>query len=91
MTRATRAMSLADFDEAEVAASGKRAALRVVAGMTREKNRPDARDDAVANWRTVVRLAHRCGASPREIAEAAGVSPAAVSKICGAREAVSRR
>ena len=79
----TRVLTLADFDEAEIAASSKRAALRFVAGMTREKDRPDARDDAESNWRTAVRLARRW-ASVGEIAEAAGASPDEISEICAA-------
>lgn len=86
----TRALTLDDFDEAEIAASSKRAALGFLAGMTREKDRPDARDDADSNWRFAVRFARRW-ASVEEIAEAAGITPDAVSKICEAEEAASRR
>ena len=86
----TRALTLDDFDEAEIAASSKRAALRFVAGMTREKDRPDARDNAVFNWRFAVRLAYRW-ASVEEIAEAAGASVDAVSEICEDQEAASSR
>ena len=86
----TRALTLDDFDEAEIAASSKRAALRVVVGMTREKDRPDARDNAVFNWRFAVRLAYRW-ASVEEIAEAAGASVDAVSEICEDQEAASSR
>ena len=78
----TRPMSVADLDPAEVAASGKRAALRLVASMTRKKNEPNARDEARSHWRTAVRLAYRCGASPIEIGRVAGTSPDAISKIC---------
>ncbi len=85
----TRALTLDDFDEAEIAASSKRAALRVVVGMTREKDRPDARDNAVFNWRFAVRLAYRW-ASVEEIAEAAGTSVDAVSEICEDQEAAPR-
>ncbi|MCY4423989.1 MAG: hypothetical protein OXC06_13085 [Acidimicrobiaceae bacterium] len=77
----TRALTLDDFDATEIAASSKRAALRFVAGMTREKDRPDARDTAVSNWRAAVRLAHRW-ASVAEIAGATGASPEAISAIC---------
>ena len=84
----TRALTLDDFSEAEIAATNKRTAIRLVAGMTREKDRPDARDDAVRNWRFAVRLARRW-VSVEEIAEAAGVSPDAVSKIWEAEEAAS--
>ncbi|MYI15294.1 MAG: hypothetical protein F4108_06225 [Acidimicrobiaceae bacterium] len=86
----TRALTLDDFSAAEIAASSKRAALRFLAGMTHEKDRPDARDDAVRNWRFAVRFARRW-ASVEEIAEAAGIPPDTVSKICEAREAASRR
>ena len=86
----TRALTLDDFSEAEIAATNKRTAIRLVAGMTREKDRPDARDDAVRNWRFAVRFARRW-ASIEEIAEAAGVLPDAVSEICEAEEAASRR
>ena len=84
----TRALTLDDFSEAEIAATNKRTALRLVAGMTREKDRPDARDTAVRNWRFAVRFARRW-ASVEEIAEAAGISPDAVTEICEARKAAS--
>ena len=77
----TRALTLDDFTEAEIAASSKRAALSFLAGMTQEKDRPDARDDAVRNWRFAVSFARRW-ASIEEIAEAAGTSPEEVSEIC---------
>ncbi len=86
----TRALTLDDFDEAEIEASSKRAALRFLAGMAREKDRPDARDDAVRNWEFAVSFAYRW-ASVEEIAEAAGASADAVSEICEAREAASSR
>ncbi len=86
----TRALTLDDFDEAEIAASSKRAAIRFVAGMTQEKDRPDARADAVRNWRFAVRFARRW-ASVEEVAEAAGTSPDTVSKICECEEAAARR
>ncbi len=86
----TRALTLDDFSEAEIAASSKRAALGFLAGMTREKDRPDARDTAVGNWRFAVRFARRW-ASVEEIAEAAGVSTDEVSEICEDREAASSR
>ena len=84
----TRALTLDDLSEAEIAASSKRAAIRLVAGMAREKDRPDARDTAVRNWRFAVRFARRW-ASVEEIAEAAGISPDAVVEICKDREAAS--
>ena len=84
----TRALTLDDFSEAEITASSKRAALRFAAGMRRERDRPDARDDAVRNWRLAVELAHRW-ASVEEIAEATGASPYEIAEICEDREAAS--
>ena len=84
----TRALTLDDFSEAEIAATNRRTALRLVAGMTREKDRPDARDTADRNWRAVVRLAHRW-VSVEEIAEATGASPDEIAEICEDREAAS--
>ena len=87
----TRALTLDDFSEAEIAASSKRAALSFLAGMTSEKDRPDARDDAVRSWELAVSLARRW-ASIEEIAEAAGTSPDVVAKICEEdRKAASSR
>ena len=88
---AAGAVSREDLDEAVVAASSKRAALKVVAYMTGEKRRPDATDETLSDWETVVRLAHRTGASPQQIADASGTTPAAISEICGVREVASSR
>lgn len=88
---AAGAVSREDLDEAVVAASSKRAALKVVAYMTGEQKRPDATDETRSDWETVVRLAHRTGASPQQIADASGTTPDAISEICGAREAASSR
>lgn len=65
-----------DLDEIEVSSSAKGAALRVVERVTQEKV------DVSEQWETAVRLAHANGASLREIAEVAGVSPQTISNLC---------
>lgn len=65
-----------DLTDLEVSASAEQAALRVVDRLTREKN------DVSNQWATAVRLAHANGASLREIAEVAGVSPQSIANIC---------
>jgi DNA-binding MarR family transcriptional regulator len=65
-----------DLSRIEVSKSATDAALHVVERLKREK------DDVASQWETAIRLAHENGASLREIAEAAGVSPQTVSNIC---------
>lgn len=72
----SRTMSRWDLDDIEVSDSARGAALRVVERVTRDK------DEARALWETAVRLAHANGASLRDIAEAAGVSPQTIANIC---------
>ena len=64
-----------DLDEIEVSASAADAALRVVRRLS------DQRADLAAQWETAIRLAQANGASLREIASAADVSPQTVSTI----------
>jgi len=65
-----------DLDEIQVSHSAKEAALRVVEGITQDKQA------VAAQWATAVRLAHSNGASLRDIAKVAGTSPQTISKIC---------
>ncbi|CAN5595936.1 hypothetical protein BH20ACT2_BH20ACT2_03230 [soil metagenome] len=65
-----------DLSEIEISTSAEEAALRVVQRTTREK------EDAAAQWTTAIRLAHANGASLRDIAEVAQVSPQTVANIC---------
>ena len=67
-----------DLSEVEVSRSGKQAALNVVRRLTSQK------EDALGQWATAIRLAQANGASLRDIADAAGVSPQTVSNICAA-------
>ena len=66
-----------ELDDIEVSTSARGAALSVVERMTRDK------DEARALWETAIRLAHANGASLRDIAAAACVSPQTISNICG--------
>ncbi|MGI8939596.1 MAG: hypothetical protein ACR2JF_15560 [Iamia sp.] len=65
-----------DLSEIELSRSSVDAALNVVRRFTREK------DEAAAQWATAIRLAQANGASLRDIAAVAGVSPQTVSKVC---------
>ena len=64
-----------ELDEIEISKSGAEAALNVVRRLTRE------RDELNAQWATAMRLAQSNGASLREIAKAAGVSPQTVANL----------
>jgi DNA-binding CsgD family transcriptional regulator len=59
----------------EVSNSSREAALRVVERLTREK------EEIAAHWATAIRLAQDNGASLREIANAAKVSPQTVANL----------
>ena len=72
----SRTISRWDLDDLEVSSSAIGAALCVVERMTRQ------RDEARALWETAIRLAHVNGASLRDIAEVACVSPQTVANIC---------
>ena len=74
----SRTISRWELDGIDVSEGAQGAALRVVERMTGEK------DDVGARWETAVRLAHANGASLREIAEVAGVSPQTISNLCKA-------
>ena len=74
----SRTISRWELDEIDVSESAQGAALRVVERVTGEK------DDVGTRWETAVRLAHANGASLREIAEVAGVSPQTISNLCKA-------
>jgi hypothetical protein len=64
-----------DLADIEVSNSSREAALRVVARLTREK------DDVAAQWTTAIRLALDNGASLREVASEAKVSPQTVANL----------
>ncbi|MFM7224893.1 MAG: hypothetical protein ACKOBG_06970 [Actinomycetota bacterium] len=64
-----------DLQEVRMSASSRDAALRVVERLTRE------REELAAEWSTAVRLAKANGASLRDIAEVAGVSPQTIANI----------
>jgi DNA-binding NarL/FixJ family response regulator len=66
-----------DLSEIEVSNSGREAALRVVERLTREK------EEVASQWETAIRLAHGNGASLREIASAAKVSPQTIANLRG--------
>ncbi|MXW41594.1 MAG: hypothetical protein F4138_00080 [Acidimicrobiia bacterium] len=72
----SKATSRWDLDEIEISSSAQGAALRVVERATQEKH------DISEQWETTVRLAHANGASLRDIAAVAEVSPQTISKIC---------
>lgn len=65
-----------DLDGIEVSKSAEGAALSVVRRLTRQSN------DIAAQWATAIRLAKANGASLRDIATVAGVSPQTVAKVC---------
>jgi len=64
-----------DLTDIEVSNSSREAALRVVERLTREK------EEIAAQWATAMRLAQDNGASLREIANAAKVSPQTVANL----------
>jgi hypothetical protein len=64
-----------DLSELEVSESAVDAALCVVEWLTIQK------DDIAVQWVTAMRLAQANGASLRDIAEVAGVSPQTVSNL----------
>jgi hypothetical protein len=64
-----------DLADIEVSNSGRKAALKVVQRLTREK------DEIAAQWTTAIRLALDNGASLREVANAAKVSPQTVANL----------
>ena len=64
-----------DLADIEVSNSGREAAVRVVERLTREK------DEIAALWATAIRLALGNGASLREVANAAKVSPQTVANL----------
>ena len=72
----SRTISRWELDDIEVSGSAIGAALSVVERMTRHK------DEARARWETAIRLAHLNGASLRDIAEVACVSPQTIANIC---------
>ncbi len=65
-----------DLTEVEVSKSAEQAALRVVERLTKEK------EDVTEQWATALRLAQANGASLRDIARVAGVSPQTVANLC---------
>lgn len=72
----SRTTSRWDLSDIAVSDSARGAALRVVERMTREK------EEARALWETAIRLAHANGASLRDIAAVACVSPQTIANIC---------
>lgn len=72
----SRTTSRWDLDDIEMSNSARGAALRVVERTTRDK------DEARTLWETAIRLAHANGASLRDIAAVACVSPQTVANIC---------
>ena len=64
-----------DLQEVRMSATARDAALRVVERLTRE------REEVAAQWATAVRLAKANGASLRDIAEVAGVSPQTIANV----------
>ena len=72
----SRTASRWDLEAIEVSNSARGAALRVVERTTRGK------DEARILWETSIRLAHANGASLRDIAVVACVSPQTVANIC---------
>ena len=65
-----------DLNEIEVSKSAEDAALGVVERLTRDK------EGMLEQWAVAIRLAHDNGASLRQIAEAANVSPQTIANIC---------
>ncbi len=72
----TNVTSRWDLEPIEISKSGKGAALNVVRRLSHE------RKDLAAQWSTALRLAEANGASLREIASAAGISPQTVANVC---------
>lgn len=72
----SRTASRWDLDDIEVSSSARGAALRVVERTTCDK------DEARTRWETAIRLAHANGASLRDIAAVACVSPQTIANIC---------
>ena len=68
-------LSRHDLSDVEVSKSGSDAALAVVRRLTREK------DGITRQWVTALRLAQANGASLRDIAQAANVSPQTVANL----------
>lgn len=64
-----------DLKEVRISVTSRDAALRVVERLTRE------REELAAQWATAVRLAKANGASLRDIAEVAGVSPQTIANV----------
>ncbi|MBV8297482.1 MAG: helix-turn-helix domain-containing protein [Acidimicrobiia bacterium] len=64
-----------DLSDVDVATSAREAALHVVARLTREK------EQITGQWATAIRLAQDNGASLREIAAVANVSPQTVANL----------
>ena len=64
-----------DLSEVEVSKSAEEAALRVVGRLTRDKQ------DLAEQWATAIRLAQANGASLRDIAQVAKVSPQTVANL----------
>lgn len=64
------------LSEVEVSKSAEDAALSVVQRLTRQK------EDLALQWSTAIRLAQTNGASLRDIAAVADVSPQTIAKIC---------
>jgi hypothetical protein len=65
-----------DLSDIQLSRSAEQAALHVVERLTREK------DDLARQWATAIRLAQANGASLRDIAVAARVSPQTVANLC---------
>lgn len=65
-----------DLSEIDVSKSSAEAALAVVGRLTIQK------EDIGSQWQTAIRLAQANGASLREIAAMADVSPQTISNVC---------
>ena len=72
----SRTTSRWDLEDIEVSNSSRGAALRVVERTTRDM------DEARNLWETAIRLAHANGASLRDIAAVACVSPKTTANLC---------
>jgi hypothetical protein len=72
----TTSKSRWDLSEIEVSKSAEEAALHVVERLTRDKQ------DVVDQWGAAILLAQANGASLRDIARAARVSPQTVANLC---------
>lgn len=71
----TALKSLGDLSEVEISKSARAAALSVVERLTREK------EAIAAQWETAIRLAQANGASLRDVARAAKVSPQTIANL----------